>query len=216
MPNQTVDRRALIHSPAFVEMLPRLCAYAVRLLAHAGLVEGRDTKPSGDERDELLDETVVLFLAAEQAWEEGVSFEQHLGNVMRSRAGHVYRAQRRRRTREADIEDVQEPPAPPSDRDDAIVLRSMLDERKQVFEGDPETRALYETTLRTRGADADLEKALGWGNNKLRAVRERMNRRLAAQRYDEKKGDDDDGSPGDRPPRAAPAPRRGARPPDAR
>jgi hypothetical protein len=92
----------------------------------------------------------------------------------------------------------------------------MLDERKKVFEGDPEARTLYETILSTRDGDDDLAGALGWKQNKLRAVRERMNRRLAAQRHDGMKDDDDDGSPGDPPPRAAPPPRRGARPRDAR
>jgi DNA-directed RNA polymerase specialized sigma24 family protein len=193
-----------LHSPAFEAALPGLIAYAARCLRRADWAEGRDTLPSAFQAEEVVDEAVACCIEGGRSWPEGLDFEAFLRGVIRSLVSNERRDAERWPT--ATLEAIAETAAPSSRRDDRIAARRLLGLIEPAVENDFEMRALFAVILEGAVKRADQATALGWTPQRVTAVCERMNRRLAA--LDLCDGDEDERAPRDRSPREAATPRR--------
>jgi DNA-directed RNA polymerase specialized sigma24 family protein len=196
-----------INSPAFLAVLPRLVAYAARRLRRVGWAEGVDHLPSAAEAEEVVNDALVSCLSGDRVWPRELALETFLRGVIRSQVSH----QRRNAThwQGTSLEDMIDAAAPSSRRGERLDAGRLLISIEQAIEPDPEMRALYTAIVDRAGKRADLAAALGWTPEHVKAVRARMNWRLAALGLHD--GDEDERAPRDRSPREAPAPRRSPR-----
>src|SRR4051812_41844635 len=98
-----------LRSPAFEAALPKLVAYAARLVRRAGWGEGTDHIPGAVEAEDVVHDAVEACLGGTRHWPLGVDLETFLCGVMRSQMSHMRREAARRST--TCLEDGVEPPA---------------------------------------------------------------------------------------------------------
>ncbi len=198
-----------MHSPTELlaileEATPRLVAYAARRLRRVGWAEGDDDIPSAVQAEEACANAIVSFLDGTRSWPEDVGVETLLYGIIKSQIFHARHSGVQETT---PIEDAPELAAPPSRRDDAIDGWRLLSAIGQVLAPDRETSALFDAMRDDNTTPAMQAAALEWTAERVKAAHVKMGRRLDAAGL--KYGDDDERR--DRSPRAAPAPRRGAR-----
>jgi DNA-directed RNA polymerase specialized sigma24 family protein len=193
-------------SPAFKEMVPQLLAYARRRLRRAGWAEGRDHAVCEADATDVLHGMIESCLSGERGWKEGVPLYAFLCNVMRSQVFHRLR----RAQRVSYVDDTAEPFAPSSRRDDVIQARRLLAAVEHALAPDPETSELLATMAGGSSERAEKANVPGWTPGRVKAVRAKMNRRLAAAGLRDGE-DDEDESRSDGSPRSAAAHRRRAR-----
>jgi DNA-directed RNA polymerase specialized sigma24 family protein len=197
----------MLGSPEFEEMLPRLLAYAARLVQRAGWAEGRDHGPGAVETEDVLHDALAACLDETRHLPEEMKLENFLRAVMWSQVSHLRRAAALRAT--ACLDDVGEPAAPSSRRDAAIDARRLLAAVARVCAADPDIHALFTVIVDGENKRADHAAALGWSPERVKAVRVKMNRLLAAAGLHE--SDDDEQPRSERSPRATAPPPGGAR-----
>lgn len=200
---------AALHSPELVDALPRLLAYAERSLRRMGWGEDRDHICGEAQAQELVHSAVETGLRGGRIWKEGMSLETYLCGIMWSELSHRRRGSRR--GRKMDLDEVAEPMAPSSRRNERLAACLLLEQIKRAIVGDAEVEALVASIEGGGEKPADHAATLGWTPELVKAVKARMKRRLAAAGLD--KDDDGDGSEREGGPRGAPEagqlPRRG-------
>jgi DNA-directed RNA polymerase specialized sigma24 family protein len=176
-------------SPALREALPRIFEYAARTLRRAGWAEGKDYVPGEAEATEVINDAIETCLRGGRTWKEEMSLEAFLCSVIWSEVSHRRRSTARRYV--VGLDDIAEPMAPSSRRDDRFAACRLLARIKHAIGGDPQVEELFAIIESGAEKPAARAVALGWPPERVKAVDARMKRRLAAAGLE--KDDDDDG-----------------------
>lgn len=194
-----------LRSPEFREALPRIYAYAARLVARAGAARV-DAIPGESEANAVLNRAVVTCLEGTRTWKPGISFETFVCGVIWSQVSHGRREALS--SPEVPMDDAAEQIAPSSRRGAQGRASRILARLDACLENEPEVAALCAVIDDGAEKRAQQVAALGWTPERVKAVRAQLKRRLTAAGLEE--DDDDDGPGRDGGPREAPTPRRRA------
>jgi DNA-directed RNA polymerase specialized sigma24 family protein len=166
-----------LHSEAFVSILPALLAYASRRLRRIGWASGIDRAPSAAEAGDVVNGAVEACLEGAWVWPDDMDLETFISGVMWSQLGHQKRKASRTWTRS--LEDAEELAA-------QRVLEELVEHRRLLaavgatLADDDEASAVLRAIDDGNTKRAQIAAELGWSVERLKAVRVRMNRRLAA------------------------------------
>jgi DNA-directed RNA polymerase specialized sigma24 family protein len=181
---------AVIRSPAFRESLPRRRAYAALLLRANNVREGEGWASAAAQPGDIVNEVVADCLDGTRGWGEGVPFDSFFRDAIKSKVYHRCSGERRRRG--TPIDEIDEPTAPPSRREERRDACAELAVVREALSVDARTRAVLEAIEGGASSRAEVAAELGWNPKEVSLARKAMRRRLAAAGLRGDQEDDDE------------------------
>jgi len=168
----------------------RLVPRARGILLRIGWAEGGGARRSEMEAEELVNQSIDVFLSGQRVWVPGDG-EDHvvriLAQTMRGLATHARSSARATRT--APEEAIDQPEGPRADSPEVRAAAKSDIARVVAFvRGDPVLEPLVGAILRGNTKNEDLMNALGWKANQVKDAREKLGRRLAKMTGDDEEG----------------------------
>jgi DNA-directed RNA polymerase specialized sigma24 family protein len=172
----------LLRSPELRRILPELVQYADRRLRRAGFVSTGASANAAAEAEDMVADAVVRAYLGKRPMRASMSLETYLCGIMWSIVDHKRKAEKLRRGEGAEA--AEELPAAPSYRNETIDTKGFVGELRREIEGDDEVEALFALLAdsQDRLTEAEQAEALGLTEDRFRAAKGRLRRRVKAVR----------------------------------
>jgi DNA-directed RNA polymerase specialized sigma24 family protein len=184
----------LLHSPELRRILPELIQYADRRLRRAGFVSTPASASVAAEAEDMVADAVVRAHLGKRPMRANMTLKTYLCGIMWSLVGHKRKAETLRQGDGA--ETAEDLPAAPSFRNERIDANGFVGELRREIEGDDEVEALFVLLADSekRLTEAEQAEALGLVEDRFRAAKGRLRRRVKAVRA-RREGRDDERDP---------------------